>query len=277
MTTRDDAEQYLRLLARRPDADIEIGHAALMLASLDRPRVSLARYRRHLDEISDAVAERATDDDVGLDARAAILNGVIRDQLGYDGDRLNYDDLQNANLMRVIDRRRGIPVALGILYLHAARGQGWPMSGINFPGHFLLRLDAPPERLLLDPFDGEPIDGAAHLRALLKQVGGPKAELHPDHTVAASCIDVLLRLQHNIKLRCTKSGDFARALDATNSMLWLSPAEPLLWRDAGLLHVELDEMAGAAVAFGSYLEYATSEWQRGEAAMLLQDARQRLN
>ncbi len=33
----------------------------------------------------------------------------------YHGDTLTCHDLQNANPMRVIDRRKGLPVALGIL------------------------------------------------------------------------------------------------------------------------------------------------------------------
>jgi len=55
----------------------------------------------------------------------AALTQVMAEEHGYGGDRQHYDDLQNANLIRVIDRRRGLPVALGILYLHAARAQGW--------------------------------------------------------------------------------------------------------------------------------------------------------
>ena len=60
--------------------------------------------------------------------------------MAYDGDRLNYDDPGNADFMSVIDRRRGLPVALGILYLHrAARAAGFQAMGLNTPGHFLLR------------------------------------------------------------------------------------------------------------------------------------------
>ena len=51
-----------------------------------------------------------------------------------------YDDPQNADLMAVIDRRRGLPVALGILYIHAARAAGLEASGLNTPDHFLLQL-----------------------------------------------------------------------------------------------------------------------------------------
>ena len=55
---------------------------------------------------------------------------------GYDGDRLSYDDPRNADLMAVIDRRRGLPVALGILYIHAARAAGFEARGLEFARPF---------------------------------------------------------------------------------------------------------------------------------------------
>src|SRR3546814_8592275 len=44
-------------------------------------------------------------------------------EFGYHGDTESYDDPQNADLVRVIDRRMGLPVSLGVLYIHAARAQ----------------------------------------------------------------------------------------------------------------------------------------------------------
>ena len=35
--------------------------------------------------------------------------------------------------------RRGLPVALGIIYISAARTLGLQARGVNFPGHFLVR------------------------------------------------------------------------------------------------------------------------------------------
>jgi regulator of sirC expression with transglutaminase-like and TPR domain len=64
--------------------------------------------------------------------------------------------------MRVIDRRKGLPVTLGILYLHAARAQGWSIVGLSFPGHFLLRIDHKGARAIIDPFnDGQRHDAGA--------------------------------------------------------------------------------------------------------------------
>src|SRR5688572_20761300 len=132
----EQCARYLRELAPAASAILPIAEPAL--ASFERPRVGLARYRQHLATLARDVGRHAGAKG-DLAARAHALNEIILLKHGYSGDELTYDDLQNANLMRVVDRRKGLPVALGILYLHAARGQGWDCVGLAFPGHFLVR------------------------------------------------------------------------------------------------------------------------------------------
>src|SRR5439155_5381975 len=172
----EQCARYLRELAVQRSPILPIGEAALALASFERPRVGLARYRQHLAALGRDVGRHAGAGG-DLAARMQALNEVVLLKYGYSGDELSYDDLQNANLMRVVDRRKGLPVALGILYLHAARAQGWDSVGLGFPGHFLIRLAEGPERLILDPFHGGRICDAAMLRELLKAMAGQDVEL----------------------------------------------------------------------------------------------------
>src|SRR5215510_9236855 len=177
---RETCARFLRDLSASGDPILPIAEAALVLAAFERPRVGPARYREHLRLlVRDVGRHPGTAGD--LAARARALNETILLKHGYSGDELTYDDLQNANMMRVIDRRKGLPVALGILYMHAARAQGWQTAGLSFPGHFLIRLSEGPERLILDPFHGGRICGAAELRELLKATVGRDSELLPEH------------------------------------------------------------------------------------------------
>ena len=102
--------------------------------------------------------------DQSLLARVGALHEVLAERHGFRGDDQNYDDLENANLISVIERRRGLPVALAILYLDAARRLGWPAEGLNFPGHFMIRLAAADGRGVLDPFAGGELRDAPELR-----------------------------------------------------------------------------------------------------------------
>src|SRR4029077_16348765 len=133
---------------------------------------------------------------------AQVLSEVICGEFRYCGDEETYDDLDNANLMRVIERRKGLPVALGILYLTVARSQGWAAAGLNFPGHFLIRLESRDgRRAIIDPFhEGRVLETPAS-RQLLKVVSGQAGELEASHYKAVSNRDILLRLQNNVKTR----------------------------------------------------------------------------
>jgi regulator of sirC expression with transglutaminase-like and TPR domain len=211
-----------------------------------------------------------------LEAQAAALSRVILGRYRYEGDTATYEDLQNADLMRVIDRRKGLPVALGILYIHAGRAQGWDIAGLAFPGHFLVRLAAGGARVILDPFHGGKLREAATLRDLLKAVAGNEAELSPAHSAAVSDREVLLRLQNNVKLRLIESGQLEQALAVIEGMTLLAPAQASLWREAGVLHVERGNLRAAIGAFERFLSLAGEDAERHQAAAFLQKLKARL-
>ncbi|WP_340116407.1 transglutaminase-like domain-containing protein [Pelagibius sp. 7325] len=279
-SNRPAVEGRLRRIGAQDDAEIDIAEAALLLAALDRPQLSLERYQHHLSLLSRDIADMGEKNGAAdsLEARVRVLNAVLVERYGYQGDRESYDDLANANLMRVIDRRRGLPVALGILYLHGARAQGWQICGLNFPGHFLLRLDLGSRRAIIDPFNGGALRDAAALRGLLKTMAGDAAELRPEHTDTVGCRDVLLRLQNNIKLRHVRAEHSGAALEVVESMLMIAPERAGLWREAGILHSHLDNMRAAIIAFEHYLELSPAgEPGRRDIAALLQQLRTQLN
>jgi regulator of sirC expression with transglutaminase-like and TPR domain len=272
----DQCARYLRELAVAASPVLPIGEAALALASFERPRVGLARYRQHLATLARDVGrhEGAGGD---LPARARALNEIILLKHGYAGDELTYDDLQNANLMRVVDRRKGLPVALGILYLHAARMQGWDSVGLGFPGHFLIRLADGAERLILDPFHGGKVCDAVSLRELLKAMSGQEVELSPEHYAPVADRDVLLRLQNNLKSRLLQAGQADRALRVIETMLMLAPDLPELWQESGLLHARLGNMRAGVRAFEEFVARAPDGAARHQAAALLQQLKSKLN
>ncbi len=273
MTDRADAEDKLRDYGTRPDEEIDLLDAALALAALDRPRVPLDRYRDHGAELVRDIAEALS---AGSPLPEA-LREIIAGRHDYRGDTLTYDDNQNANLIRVIDRRKGLPVALGILYLHAVRAQGIPAEGLNFPGHFLIRVGDGTERAILDPFNGGIERSPADLRDLLKATAGLSAELEPAHYEAVGNRDVLIRLQNNIKARHERAGRAEDALRVVDGMLLFAPEAMPLWREAGVLHARLGNLAAAIGAFETILERADNMNVRHDAATIIQKLKARLN
>jgi regulator of sirC expression with transglutaminase-like and TPR domain len=277
----DDATCYLREVGRSDDAAIDLGEAALHLASFRRPRVPLDRYREHLaalaGDVAAALGHEPEAPAAALTMRIEALKAALIDKNGYRGDRLTYDDLQNANLMRVIDRRRGLPVALGILYLHAARAQGWRMEGLAFPGHFLVRLIHGGARAIIDPFNDGAVLGPTALRELLKSAAGAAAELAPEHHAPVENRAVLMRLHNNIKSRLIQNDQIAEAVVVIEQMQLFAPAEIGLWREAGLCHARLDNLGAAIAALETFIAGSPGDSHRHECAALLAQIRRRLN
>lgn len=282
MTISTDIEADLARVGAQADTEIDLAETALALAALDRPDVGRHAYRAHLAAIADAMKQAAGLPEMtlpaqaGLDIRCKLLAEIMAGEFAYRGDRINYDDLQNADLMRVIDRRQGLPVALAILYIHAARSQGWAVEGVNFPGHFVIRLFHDGKAAILDPFDGGKVLETGDLRQRLKAAIGDKAELQPSHYAAIGNRDILLRLQNNIKVRLIQDGDLPRAAAVAERMLVVAPGNAALWREVGLIHSRLGNLLAAKLALSRFLETSDNETQRHQVARLLQDITQRL-
>ena len=256
---------------------LDLSQAALTLSLLRRDEaVDLAPYRQHVaamaSDLADVVRRRG--------AGPEHLAEIVARSYGYRGDSETYDDLQNADLVRVIERRKGLPVALSILYLHLARAQGWEAEGLGFPAHFLIRVGIEEARHVLDPFHEGAVREAADLRQLLRQVLGPQAELHPQHFDPVPDCDVLLRLENNVRLRLAQREDWAGAARSLERMLVIAPDRPELLFEAGQINARLDKRRAAIAAFERFLGAEAGHGDpalRRQASALLQELRRGLN
>jgi regulator of sirC expression with transglutaminase-like and TPR domain len=270
----DGPRQYLMRLAAAGDGPHDIAKAALMLSALDHPGLSLEPYLRHLAEIAASAREEAR--------RLQTLEGIVRTlaslltgPFGYDGDRQTYDDPRNADLISVIDRRRGLPVALGILYLHAARAAGCSASGLNTPGHFLLTLGLASRHMLVDPFNA---GAAIEVEKLNLAPRGHSASGETPLPEPVSDIDVLLRLQNNTKLRALEAGERTRAVELAGRMVMIAPGRADLWLELARLNEASEALGAAREAYESCLEFAKAgQPLHNEAALALASLKRRLN
>lgn len=273
--TPDEAFQYIRYAGTLPDADIDLAETALAQALLFLPGVKPDRFRQHLRKMAEQVIEeyqqqlRQQRPD-RLATRIEVLKKIIHAVNDYHGDREQYDDIQNANLIRVIDRRRGLPVALGLLYIILARRAGWQAEGLNFPGHFLVRVEDEGERVILDPFqDGAEMD-AAGLRQLLKSIVGEKAELSHQFYVPVGNRDMLIRLQNNLKKRLIDQEEYAQAVIVVEAMEALAPDEYRTLFDKAMLYAKLGQRQQAIRAFEDYIEKTPDAREKQQARGLLE-------
>jgi regulator of sirC expression with transglutaminase-like and TPR domain len=270
MSTNNPLE-YLKRLGASGDGPHDIARAALMLGILDHPQSSLDPYLAHLAGIENDMRREAPMI-VRVGDGARILAALMHDRLGYEGERgATYNEPRNADFVSVIDRRRGLPVALGILYLHAARAAGMKAEGLNTQGHFVIRVTHRHDDLTLDPFNSGMVVDREHMPAELRGVDAGLAQ-------PVSDTDVLLRLENNLKLRALENGKPDRALQVTNRMILIAPRRPELWFDSARLNEALGVLGAARRSYERCLEIARpGEPLHNEASISLAAIKRRLN
>lgn len=268
------ATAFLRQIGHQSDGAIDLAEAALAFATVDRPDIDPSSYRAHLAALAREVGVAAQADAID---RANALRAVLVGQHGYTGDRESYDDLDNANLMRVIDRRRGLPIALSILWLHAARAQGWTAEGLNFPNHFLIRIETGQGRIVLDPFNDGKVLSQAELRRLRRRIGGGESDLRPEDCEPVSNRAILLRLQNNIKLRLLQASRIEDALVVAERMVLVAPRQPALWHECAALHNRLGSLKAATACLEQVIALAEPGASRQGVIAELQALQRKLN
>jgi len=280
--------EALEAVGQLPDVEIDIAGAALQMARIDAPESDWRAVGRHLSELArEAVELGRTLPEGDLAARAGALAGLITGRHRYRGDTENYDDPANANLIQVVQRRRGLPVALGVIWLHCTRAIGWGAHGIDFPGHFLLALEAVPagrrhqpptsQQVVLDVFAGGVPLEAKDLRTLLKHVAGPSVELKPGVLQPMSARRVLLRLQENVRVRRLRHDDMTGALRCTEDMLRIAPDNAQLWREAAVMNQRLDHVAAALKCYARFLDLVPNGEAAARTRAAMDELRARLN
>ena len=271
----------LSALGKLGDNEISLTETALILAAAERPGCDVEPYVRHLEKLTDDVAafagKEANHEKRGLAMRADALRQIIARRYGYGGCDDAYEDFEFANLIRVIDRRQGLPELLGIIYIHVARALGWRIDGLDFPPRFLVRLEFDGQRLILDPFDGGIERQPQDLRDLYKAVSGQHVEIAPNHYAAMNNRAMAIRSRKNAKILNLRSENLDGALAEIRTMLLFAPNVATLWREAGILNARLDRVGEAIAALEEFLAQEGGDASHYRTSVLLQELRTRLS
>jgi regulator of sirC expression with transglutaminase-like and TPR domain len=185
--------------------------------------------------------------------RAAVLAEVIAGQHRFKGDRDTYDDPRNADLIEVIERRRGLPVSLSILYVGIARRLRWEADALNTPGHVLVRLGPDPAPVLIDPFGGGAVVDSDQLTRLLAHAAGGR-EINAGHLEPMTNREVLVRLLMNQATRAEQGGDGPRALTLYQRITTVAPSHGFAWWERARLELVAGEVAAARASLSAMLE-----------------------
>lgn len=208
-------------LLSRPDTEIDLPRAALLVSRLDNPELDIEPYLREVKSMAETVKATLEQDASDADKLAA-LNRYLYEECGYHGSRTDYYNRSNSYLNEVIDDREGLPITLSVLYIELARRLGVKIVGVGLPGHFLVRhLPSAGDGSLIDVFDR----GKTFTRqeAMAQVVGTSGLEWKESFLDAQTKKQIIIRMLRNLMGLARDAADSERMLSYIDTVLRLDP------------------------------------------------------
>ena len=239
----------------------ELAPAALAIARIEYPSLDSRGYLDALERMGEEAAGRVARAGVRGQDAIRVLNEYLYDEQRFTGNRDRYDDPRNSFLNVVLDRRTGIPITLAVVYLEVARRAGVQVTGVNFPGHFLLRAADEHARMhysgdfvIVDPFHGGALLSELDCREMLRQHVGDEAAFDTGLLQPATRREIVVRMLVNLKRLYVRMRSFPQARFVADLLLTVDPAAVSELRDRGLLAYHLQDFGAALRDLENYLQ-----------------------
>jgi regulator of sirC expression with transglutaminase-like and TPR domain len=241
----------------RPDEEIDLAQAALLIAKNAYQDLDVARYLGRIDHLAEEVSARLPESP-GDSERILSLNRYLFEEQRFAPNLENYYDPRNSFLNDVLERRLGIPITLSIVYIEVGRRIGLSLQGVSFPGHFLVKCTRKEGVVILDPYRGGMSLTLSDLQQRLRESLGSEVsrEIVAGMLVSAKNKDILARMLRNLKAIYLEQRDHDRALSLMDWIIALLPADAAAVRERGLLYVKLECFRAALEDLQRYLDLA---------------------
>ncbi len=255
METADSLSNIRRFaqVVSRPESAIDLGEAALLIAEDAHPGLDIPAYLQRLDGIAAPLRSRLGEES-SLWEMIQALNGHLFGELGFRGNAEDYYDPRNSYLNEVLDRRLGIPITLGAVYIEVARRIGLTVVGVGLPGHFIVEARRDTSSMLLDPFNGGDTLTLEDCERLVEGAYGDSVPFDEEQLRPVRKRHILTRMLNNLKRTYLARDQPERAWPVVEKMLLLNPESALDHRDRGLLAYRMNRFADARDELRFYLD-----------------------
>ena len=254
MTKKSQTDPFFSF-ANLYTGETQLATGALLIAQSEYCELNIQSYLDQLDEMAEDIRERIQG--VTLpEQHIAELNRYLFEEKGFTGNTDNYYALGNNFLNFVIDKKTGIPITLGVVYIEVGRRAGLPLVGVNFPGHFLVKYQSEHLDILLDVFENGAFMTEDTLRTKLQANFDEVVLLEPNMLAEATDKEILARILRNLTRAYTLLENYDKALIATERITWLLPKVAADYRLLGYLYYKNHAYSEGITAFEKYLQLA---------------------
>ncbi len=238
--------------ANLDNKEAQLATGALLIAQSEYRELNIENYLHQLDEMADVVRGRIQETTLP-EQHIAELNRYLFEEKGFTGNTDNYYALGNNFLNFVLDKKTGIPITLGVVYIEIGRRAGLPLVGVNFPGHFLVRYQREHIDILLDVFENGSFMCEDSLREKLQETHDESVPLKSSMLAEATDKEILARILRNLMRAYTLLENYDKALIAAERITWLLPNMATDYRLLGYLHYKNHAYSKGISAFETYL------------------------
>lgn len=251
----EDIRNEFDQLAGLPNEEIDTVGAAFLIARTAYPNLDETGYRRSLAVMSKKLRSRLYPGDHPAEAIEK-LNRILFEQEGFDGSRHDYYEPDNSYLNRVMDRKRGIPITLSLIYTEVGRLAGLNLHGVGMPGHFITALQHETGRILIDPFNQGNILSEEKCREMVKDRLSGRSVLKEQWLNPAKPREVIARMLRNLKAIYLHTNNNRKAFEMLHWLLILNPDAHRERVERGMLYEAMGNTDRAVLDFERYLELA---------------------
>jgi regulator of sirC expression with transglutaminase-like and TPR domain len=244
---------------------------ALAIASIEFPELDPDPSTRLLDSYAARVAAIASQGVPSLQA----LRHVLGKEEAFRGDSEDYHSPHNSFLHIVLERRRGLPITLSIVYLEVARRAGIHLFGVSLPGHFVVATEMEGRKVVMDPFNGGQFLNRAACESLLGRAA-PNLRFSSKMITAAQPRSIAYRMLTNLKGAYLQRGDGERALRVVEHLLALAPDHPSELRARASIFSALGAYRAALADVERCLELAPEAPDHDHLLVAARELRQRV-
>lgn len=203
-----------------------------------------------LDSIASGIHLRAPSDMLDCICR---INQQLFHTLGFAGDTEDYYHPQNSLLHRVLERKKGLPIILGVIYIEVAKRLGIEIEGIGFPKHFLIQPANAERPFFIDPFDAGNILVEEDLRAW-HEIWGVEQSFEMC-VQSSSTQSIVLRMCHNLFYAHKRLNHYEGMLRSLERLMVLQPTVTELHRTRSVILGRLQRYRESIEALELYMLY----------------------
>jgi len=193
------------------DDNLDLEAGAFLIAQFAYPDLEASSYGDVMDAMAREVRERLGRKASGEEIVKAINRYLFVEQ-GFAGNTHQYYDVDNSYLNRVLERKTGIPISLGAVYLLVGKRLKLPVFGVGMPGHFLVKYEADRYRIFVDCFNGGALLTQKDCARFLDQAGYGFDERYLQKTPSRA---ILIRMIKNLVAIYNKMEDVTKATRLT--------------------------------------------------------------